>query len=362
MDNRCNNLPHHFEETKPWVLIPAYEPTAAILEVVKELHESHFFQNIIVVDDGSSQATKPYLQELEQFPDVNLLTHAVNRGKGQALKTGLNYFLLNSTPETPGLVTADADGQHLSKDIIAVAKAGLEANCFTLGTRDFSSNIPLRSQFGNIFTKLIFRFFTGVKIQDTQTGLRYIPIRQVSKHIQILNDRYEYEFSVLVSEAVELNENIVQIPISTVYINGNISSNFHVIRDSISIYSVFLKFISLSFLTSCLDYIVFSICYFLTAETLLSFIMARISAVIFNFCFSRQWVFKARCELAIQILKYLSLVTIFMLITYNFTIWFSNTFNCNVLIGKFISEGSLFILSYFIQRNYIFSKINFKNN
>jgi glycosyltransferase involved in cell wall biosynthesis len=357
MDKISKNPSNCFEAAKPWVLIPAYEPTADIVEVVKELLKSDFFQTILIVDDGSSQPTKNYFKELVQLQSVILLTHAINRGKGQAIKTGLNYFLLNSDPKTPGVVTVDADGQHLPKDVIAVTKAGQEADCFTLGTRDFSTNVPLRSRLGNVLTKMIFRFFTGIKITDTQTGLRYIPRRQAEKHLQITKDRYEYEFSVLVYEAAELGEKLVQVPISTVYINDNKSSNFHIIHDSLSIYSVFLKFISLSMVSSLLDYIIFSICYFTTSKILLSFIMARIVAVTFNFCFSRQWVFKSHHDLVIQILKYITTVIIFLIISYNFTVWFSNIFDTYVLIGKFISEGSLFLLSFFIQRNLIFRKI-----
>jgi putative flippase GtrA len=354
MNSSQNDSSLSVNSDKPWVLIPAYEPTPAIVDVVNELSESKFFQTILVVDDGSTPATKTYLQNLVQIPDVTVLTHAVNRGKGQALKTGLNYFLLNSSPQSPGMVTADADGQHLAKDIIAVAKAGVEVDLFTLGTREFSGDAPWRSRVGNFLTKQIFRFFSGVKIQDTQTGLRYIPRRRAGKHIQIPKDRYEYEFAVLVDEATEFGEKISQVPITTVYIDGNKSSHFNILRDSISIYSIFLKFSSLSLATTVLDYVAFSLCYLLTAGALLSFIVARVVAVIFNFYFSRQWVFKARQGLWLQIFKYLTVVTIFMLIAYYFTVWFTNTYNTNILIGKLIAEGSLFILSYFIQRCFIF--------
>jgi glycosyltransferase involved in cell wall biosynthesis len=352
-----NNLSqNNINLAKPWVLIPAYEPTPALFEVVTELLGSGAFHEIILVNDGSSQSTSEVIQKVGQLPGVTVLTHVVNRGKGQAIKTGLNYYLLKSNSHSLGLVTADADGQHRPEDVVAVAKAGMDANCFTLGVRDFPPGVPLRSRFGNILTRLLFRLFTGVKIQDTQTGLRFIPRRQVSKHIQITHDRYEYEFAVLVSESFDLGEKIAQIPISTVYSEGNSSSQFHPIRDSLAIYSVFLKFTSLSLISSILDYLAFSIVYLLTTKILLSFIIARIVSVIFNFLFSRSWVFQARQEFLKQSIKYLLTVFLLMMLTYNISIWLSKSLGTHILLGKMVSEGSLFLLSYFIQRFFIFKK------
>jgi glycosyltransferase involved in cell wall biosynthesis len=305
--------------TKPWVLIPAYEPTTALLELVKELLESEMFAEIILVDDGSSQSKAEYIKNVALLPGVTLLTHAVNRGKGQALKTGLNYFLLKSDPLSKGVVTADADGQHLTKDIIAVTKDGMASDAFSLGVRDFSPSVPWRNRLGNILTRLVFRLFTGVKIQDTQTGLRFIPRRLVGNQIRVSYDRFEYEFAVLVSESLEPNEKLIQVPISTVYIDGNRSSHFRHFRDSLAIYKVFLKFTSLSFITSLFDYLFFIIIYFLSTRMFLSFVIARIMAVAFNFCFSKRWIFQYRHKFLKKAVKYLAISFIFMSITYYLT-------------------------------------------
>ncbi|MDR1084603.1 MAG: bifunctional glycosyltransferase family 2/GtrA family protein [Deltaproteobacteria bacterium] len=346
-------IPH---SAKPWVLIPAFEPSPDLLGCVKILLESGVFQQVVLVNDGSSASSVEMFKILSLSPEITVLTHAVNRGKGQALKTGLNYYLIHSHPDSPGLVTADADGQHLTEDIIAVTKAGMASDCFTLGVRDFSHGVPWRSRLGNILTRLIFRLFTGVKVKDTQTGLRYIPRHRVGNHICIAHDRFEYEFAVLVSESFELNEKLAQVPISTVYIHDNRSSHFHPIRDSLAIYGVFLKFTSLSFISSLLDYMVFSVVFFLSARTLLSFIVARTVAVTFNFTFSRRWVFRVRHEFLRQAVKYLFTVFILMFFTYYVTFWLAKTFGTHVLIGKMISEGGLFVLSYLIQRVFIFKK------
>ena len=94
-------------------------------------------------------------------------------GKGAALKTGIRaaaeYF-----PNDTGIVTADGDGQHLTKDILRVSEELSEnPGSLVLGVRDFSGrNVPWRSRFGNRFTSFFFRITNGVRLSDTQTGLR----------------------------------------------------------------------------------------------------------------------------------------------------------------------------------------------
>ena len=87
------------------------------------------------------------------FPNVQLLRHAVNLGKGAALKTAFNHVLC-TYPELAGVVTADADGQHHPDDIERVAETLLaRPDALVLGARTFGEDVPLRSRFGNIATR-----------------------------------------------------------------------------------------------------------------------------------------------------------------------------------------------------------------
>ena len=96
-------------------------------------------------------------------------------GKGRALKTGMNHIILNN-PGIDGIITADADGQHLVKDIVRVGETLLEHNnTLVIGSRTFSGDIPLRSRFGNSITRKVFSFVSGHKVYDTQSGLRGLP-------------------------------------------------------------------------------------------------------------------------------------------------------------------------------------------
>jgi GT2 family glycosyltransferase len=100
-------------------LIPAYQPTEGLCDLLKNIRlqdSSH----IVVVDDGSGPAYEAIFQCVRQVPETSVLTNAVNLGKGAALKHGMNYILVNY-PACSGVVTADADGQHSPADLLKIA-------------------------------------------------------------------------------------------------------------------------------------------------------------------------------------------------------------------------------------------------
>jgi len=160
------------------------------------------------------------------------LRHDVNRGKGAALKTAF-AAIARDFPDAVGVVTADADGQHLPADIAAVAKSTMEnPGRITLGVRAFDGEVPLRSRFGNAWSRWFFFLLTGTMVYDTQTGLRGIPCKFLRALCDIPGDRYEYEGRMLVAAAL-MKAKPVQVRIKTVYLEGNRTSHFNPIRDSI---------------------------------------------------------------------------------------------------------------------------------
>lgn len=338
----------------PWILIPVYQPDGELLHLVEELGKTFAFAGIIIVNDGSSQDKDYIFEELKNNPLVTLLVHAINRGKGQALKTGLNHFLLSAEKTSPGLVTCDADGQHLVDDIIEVTRQGVENNKFTLGVRSFEKDTPFRSKLGNTITSLIFGLFTGYRLRDTQTGLRYIPINKVAFFLQVPYDRFDYEFASLVKFTNDFLEETQQVPIKTIYIEGNSSSHYRPIKDSLTIGAIFFKFFSLSISTAVLDYIIFTLVYYHYKHILASFLCARIASIIYNFTCSKYLVFKIRINLVRQLVKYISLVAIFMCLSWGLTTLFFYLFGGYVVLGKGIAEAGLFLLSWLIQKRFIF--------
>lgn len=211
------------------VVIPAYEPEDSLVELIKSLQTD--FAHILVVDDGSKTADAVF-EKVAFLDGVKLLRHDVNRGKGAALKTAF-AAVTKDFPEAAGVVTADADGQHLPADIVAVAKSTLDhPDRFTLGVRAFDGDVPFRSRFGNAWSRWFFFLLTGTMVYDTQTGLRGIPAKFLPALCEMQGDRYEYEGRMLVA-AARMKNKPEQVRIKTVYLEGNRTSHFNPIRDSL---------------------------------------------------------------------------------------------------------------------------------
>jgi len=236
---------------KVTVVIPAYKPDEKLLSTLRGVINVGF-TDIIVVDDGGGEKYAPIFDEVKAIPECTVLHHEINRGKGAALKTAFSYYIGNRK-DSIGLVTADADGQHLPKDIRGCAEDMADSGSVVLGVRDFSQpHVPARSKAGNRFTSGFFKVFFGMKISDTQTGLRAIPRKYVEAISKVDGDRYEYETHMLflIGKAkIPLSEHIID----TVYIDDNSSSHFRVVRDSIRIYKMVILFLLSSILCTAVD-------------------------------------------------------------------------------------------------------------
>lgn len=339
------------------IIIPAYKPDERLKILVDKLIEENF-ENIIVVNDGSGDTGKNVFDYLENLKECIVLNHAVNLGKGRGLKTAFNYFL-NHFNNNVGVITVDADGQHLVQDIKKIANKLLEnPTHLILGARNFSiKNIPFRSRFGNIITKFVFNFATGIKITDTQTGLRGIPTYFVKNLLTVSGERYEFEMNMLL-ECKEQGIPIKEVGIETVYINDNESSHFNPLLDSIRIYSLFFKYIFSSLSSFAIDILLYSLFIFLLKGAspenyiVAATIMARVISSLYNYLFNKNIVFKSNNRHTL--LKYYFL-SIFQMLISAFLVQ---------SIFKFVGEGEvvikilvdtfLFVLSFVVQREWVF--------
>lgn len=277
------------------IIIPAYRPTTLLKELVCEL-QVNWVSKIICVDDGSGMEYANIFSSVAAMDKVSLLKHAVNLGKGRALKSAFNY-VLNEFPEENMVITVDADGQHTIQsikkvyDAFSASKRSLILGCRTFLNDGQKNKIPLRSRFGNIMTKLVFNFLCNIDISDTQTGLRGIPVSLLPNLLTVSGDRYEYETNCLLwckDHLVELDE----VEIETIYENNNESSHFNPLRDSLKIYLTIFKYMCSSMLSVIIDYVIF---FLLTAYTGNIFILTysgRVCAAFINFILNKKVVFK----------------------------------------------------------------------
>lgn len=335
------------------VLIPAYNPDQKLLSVVEDLIRFGF-DKIIIVNDGSDSCCRDIFKKLENMEFCHVLHHAVNLGKGRALKTGFNYFYLNFH-DAQGIVTADADGQHLAEDIRKVVLAFLEnPHNMVIGSRVFAGDTPLRSRLGNIITRYVFRFLVGKKLSDTQTGLRCIPRDRIPEMIRLEGEKYEYEMNMLISTKTS-HIDIIEKPIATVYIENNKSSHFNPLIDSMKIYFLLMRFFFSSSITTIIDFLVFILAFKLTEQLSVSIILSRFIASLFNFTFNRSVVFHNKAQLKYVVIRYYLLLIMMSFITFLAIRAAVHFFGFNVIIAKVFVESLLFIASFVIQRDLIFA-------
>lgn len=218
------------------IVIPALNPTEKLTNLVKELLPAR----IIVVNDGSGPEYASVFDAIRD--DCVVLTHEHNRGKGDALKTGIRHAL-GVYPNATGIITADADGQHSPKDIRRIAESMSEnPESVILGVRDFSQKqTPFKSRLGNRITSLAFRLKTGVNLTDTQTGLRGFPVCRAEIALSAEGSRFEYEMNLLMT-LCKSGAELIALPIETIYSDNNRSTHFRAVRDSVRIYLNIIKF------------------------------------------------------------------------------------------------------------------------
>ena len=351
-------------ETQRFTLvIPSLDPDEKLSATV-EAAIGAGIDDIILVDDGSREACRHYFTELAARPEVTLLTHEVNRGKGAALKTAFAWFLANR-PGRTGVVTADGDGQHATADILQCGKAlDGEESAVILGCRDFSQpNVPARSRMGNRLTSLVFRLLFGMDVSDTQTGLRAIPARYIEPLMAAQGTRYEFETNMLILMG-SLKIPSREIAIQTIYIEENRSSHFRPVRDSLRVYGLIVKYAASSLASCGLDILLFFLFgLFLfpgggRLDVLLNTALARLLSAAVNFSINRALVFESRAEAPRTLLRYACLAVPVMLASWLLVYLLSDVLSVQSALLRTVVkvpvDTVLFLISFRVQHQWVF--------
>lgn len=343
------------------IVIPAYKPEDKLLALVDEFKDTKDIK-IVVVDDGSGSEFEPVFSALPEW--VVLLRHEVNQGKGRALKTAIGHIEKNM-PDCGGIITADADGQHKYEDILRIKDTLLKnKESLILGGRLFEGDVPFRSRFGNTITRHVFAAASGVKVNDTQTGLRAFSREHFKSFLEIKGERYEYEINMLLY-AAQNDINMVEIPIETVYYDDNSHSHFNKFKDSFRIYMCILKFASSSFLAFIIDFILLLVFRALLKEPLgeemsllVSTVAARIISAAVNYTVNRKAVFHSHEKLLPSILRYGMLSAVILALNYLLLRLLNIVLSMALPLAKIIVEIVLFVLNFFVQGRFVFGRKN----
>ena len=362
------------------VIVPVYCPDEKLLEVIEGVHEAGF-GHIFVVDDGSYMGAKSTEQKAE-FENifsrlhgyVDLTRHVVNKGKGAALKTAIARIEAvmkqererGDFTEIKGIVTVDADGQHLTEDIVNVSNTLIERpNDLILGSRAFDQDVPLKSQMGNTITRGVFALASGVKIRDTQTGLRAFSVNLIPFMKAVEGERYEYEMNMLL-DAAHKKIGMKEVTIKTVYLDGNKTSHFHVLRDSALVYKNILKFSASSLIAFVIDFVMLFVFkaifgnFAFAAETtlLMAVVSARLVSSFSNYMINKKLVFGERTRNNNTLIKYYLLASGILILNYLILEVLSIRLGMPLGVAKLIAEVTLFFVSYTVQKRFIFKNEN----
>ena len=343
------------------IMIPAYNPPSSLVAYAQDLLSAGI-KDILVVDDGSRQEFASLFAQIGHLPGCTILRHAINLGKGRALKNAFNYCL-NHT-EYSGMITVDCDGQHTVEDVLRM-KAAMEADptAFFLGCRDFDSeSVPFKSRYGNKITCAVFRLLYGVRFRDTQTGLRGFSRQAMIDFIQLSGERFEFETNMLIC-CCQKKLPVQELSIQTVYINGNAETHFRPVRDALRIYSLIFKSFFLYVLSSFSSFLI-DILLFTALSAILplsgpprifaSTLGARICSSAYNFLINRNVVFSASGTLKKAILRYYILCFGQMLLSAGLVASLFVWLRYDETVIKIIVDSLLFLISYRIQQTWVF--------
>jgi glycosyltransferase involved in cell wall biosynthesis len=336
------------------ILIPAYNPTKILLELAQALIRKGF-QNIVVVNDGSGSECAAVFREIGQFPECTVLWHAVNLGKGAALKTGLNHIYC-LFPDRVGVITLDADGQHLIGDVLRVEGAlMLYPEKLIVGVRKFDKDAPFRSRVGNFITKNLFRLLLGKRLTDTQSGLRGIPMDFIPQLLKIGSNSYEFELDMLLA-CKYAGRPIFEEIITTVYLEGNKSSHFNPLIDSMKIYFALFRFTLASLLAALIDNGIFVLAYNSSLNIATSQIAGRALSATCNYLLVKKAVFYSKQPITKTLPAYFLLVCVSGVVSYFLIETIVAYFQVPVIVAKIFSETVIFLANFTIQRDFIFTQ------
>ncbi len=192
------------------VLIPAYKAADTLNELVDRIAAHVDMRDIVIVEDGSPDDT---LRAAKSTGAV-VLEHEVNKGKGEALKTGFKYALENGYE---GVISIDADLQHDPDKIPEFIKLAKDTNAdIIVGTRRRSTeNMPLERYLTNELTSLIVSCFSGSLVRDSQSGYRYTSRRAIGT-IRLRSSRYDTESEFLFKSG-RAGFHVHEVEIPTIY-------------------------------------------------------------------------------------------------------------------------------------------------
>ncbi len=195
-----------------FLVVPAYNEEKHVEKVLIDI--ANLGYNIILVNDGSRDNTLNIARKVQnKYPSqIHIVSHVINRGLGAALKTGMTVALKHNAKY---IITFDADGQHNFEDIAKVIKPLMERKAdAVIGSRIFD-DMPTTKHFANDVMNLLTHIFYGIKVKDSQSGLRAFSAT-AARQIDVVSAGYGVS-SEFIKEIKDNHIVYDEVPITTIY-------------------------------------------------------------------------------------------------------------------------------------------------
>jgi glycosyltransferase involved in cell wall biosynthesis len=221
-------------------IVPAYDAERTVGGVVCDLRALWPERDaIFVVDDGSRDRTG----EVAREAGARVLSHAENRGKGAALRTGMAAA---ASADFDAAVTVDADGQHPAAEARRLVDVSHDARALVLGVRDLArAGAPRNNRISNGISNVFLSLFTRRVLSDTQCGLRRYPL-PLALALGGRDDGYAFEAEIIL-RAVAAGVRLVEAPVGVIYPPEHERvTHFHSVRDPFRIVVRVVKTLALT--------------------------------------------------------------------------------------------------------------------
>ena len=294
-------------------------------------------------DDALLAFERHATSKLRTADDLLSITTLGFRGEALPTVAAVSHLTLETRTET------DAEGTRVEfagGKLTSVKPAGMPPGT-SVSVADLFYCVPARRKF--------------LKSETTELGhiaslATHYALAHPDRHILLKTPSQGYEFEL---DMLLLTRNervpIVEQPIQTIYLDGNASSHFNPLRDSMRIYFVLLRFALISMCTAVIDNLLFIASYLYTGNKLTSQAIGRIGAMSFNFIAVKRMVFHTRGRALREFLQYAALVAVSGAISFGLIVFFTTHFSMSVLKAKLVAESILFLGNFLVQRDIIFT-------
>ena len=356
-----------------FIVIPAYRPDDRLFGVIDGLiSDEHRF---VVVDDGSGPVCASLFRKLEKEYShcVTVIHHSLNRGKGHAMKTAFEH-IQNVCREDDGILTIDADSLDRLNDAKALISAWEgDRSAFYIASNVFTGKIPLRDKIGSTITRSVFAVTSGVRIGDTESGLRAFSVKLIPDLLKIKGERFDFEIAELLYAAKE-RIRIVEIPFEREYSTGN-HRRHYLFKDSWLIYKMIFVFMLSSFSCFLIDYTLLLVLAGVFKKLpgaievsagefrlsmlgtqvdthLLALIIARTVSSFCNYLLNREIVFKTGSRAAI--VRFYAVIIGLLLANYGLLALVASENGLPLWIAQLVVQAVLYPISFILQRKFVF--------